>query len=116
MDAAQRKQRARLGGLTTAALGHVNVEPARLAADGRFLRDVLADAALTGHMLSESEALRRAKARRDLFYARLAYLSARARSERSLARRYGATNAATAGARLPTVTCAAEPFDEQSAT
>lgn len=83
MDAVLRQQRARLGGLTTAARGHVNIEPARQAAEARFAKQVIAEAEAAGETLSPLEVARRADAKRRLHFAKLSYASARARRARS---------------------------------
>lgn len=82
-----RRARARLGGLTTAALGHHDTETGRQAAEARFERQVLDAAYAAGETLSPLEVARRAAAARRLFYARLTFQSAKARRERADARR-----------------------------
>lgn len=82
-----RRARARLGGLTTAALGHHNTETGRQAAEARFERQVLDAAYAAGEALSTFEVARRAAAARRLFYARLTFQSAKARRERADTRR-----------------------------
>src|SRR5207245_567786 len=82
-----RTARARLGGLATAAAGHHVTEPGRQAAEARFAREVLEEAATAGENLSEYEVLKRAAAKRRLFYARLSFRSARTRAARAEARR-----------------------------
>lgn len=72
MTPEQRILRARLGGLTTSALGHVNTEPARRAFDARFYAGVPED-------LPAAERDRRAAAARRLHFARLALRSSQAR-------------------------------------
>lgn len=83
----QRQQRARLGGLTTAARGHVNTRPAFEAAQGRFLAEVVAEASAAGETLTADEIARRAFAKRRLFYTRLSYRSAVARRTKARTRR-----------------------------
>jgi hypothetical protein len=80
MTPAERSLRGRLGGLTTAARGHVNTAPAREAFLARFEREV--DPAGT---LSPAERARRADAARRLHMSRLAYRSVRSRSKRKAA-------------------------------
>jgi len=80
MDAAQRQMRARLGGLTTAALGHVNTEPARRAFDQRFLDQVDPEG-----KLPPSERARRAAAARRLHFTKLALRSSIVRGKRKAA-------------------------------
>jgi hypothetical protein len=87
MDDALRSQRARLGGLSTAARGHVNTRPALAAAEGRFQRQVIEQAEAAGEQLAPDELAKRTAAARRLFYARLAYQSAQARRVRAATRR-----------------------------
>ncbi len=91
MDALLRQQRARLGGLSTAARGHVNVETARQAAEARFARQVIAEAEAAGETLTPYEVARRADAARRLFFERLAYSSAKVRRARSRKHRWAAS-------------------------
>jgi hypothetical protein len=70
MSAAQRVMRARMGGLMTSALGHVNTAPARKAFDDRFVDQVDPE-----RKLSFSERTRRAEAARRLYMTRLALRS-----------------------------------------
>jgi hypothetical protein len=81
-----RRQRARLGGLTTAARGTGDTESGRLAFEARFERRVREEAAARSETPSEREIARRADAARRLHFARLAFSSARARSARAAAR------------------------------
>lgn len=67
--------RARLGGLTTSALGHTDTGPARRAFLDRFYAGVPED-------LPAAERDRRAAAARRLHFARLALKSSRARSKK----------------------------------
>ncbi len=97
MDAVLRQQRARLGGLSTAARGHVNVEPARQAAEARFARQVAAEAEANGEALTPQELGRRADATRRLFFARLAFTSAKARRGRSRRYRWAVPVSETSG-------------------
>jgi hypothetical protein len=71
----QRALRSRLGGLSTAARGHVNTAPARAAFASRFYADLPDD-------LAPAERERRAEANKRLYYARLAYKSVRSRSKK----------------------------------
>lgn len=87
MTPEQRRQRARLGGLTTAARGHVNTAPATAASERRFADEVRAEADAAGEVLTEDQVYRRAFSKRKLFYARLAYSSAKARGANARARR-----------------------------
>jgi hypothetical protein len=73
MTPEQRSLRSRLGGLTTAARGHVNTAAARAAFAERFYRDIPTD-------LPQAERDRRAAAARRLHMAQLAFRSSRARS------------------------------------
>ena len=82
-----RKARARIAGLTAAALGRTNTGPATAAAEARYAREVRDEAAARGESLTEAEIARRAAAKRKLFYARLSYASAKARTARSQERR-----------------------------
>jgi hypothetical protein len=82
-----RRARARLGGLTTAALGHHDTETGRLAAEARFERQVRDEAAAAGETLTDYQVARRAAAARRLFYARLTFASAKVRRARADARR-----------------------------
>ena len=75
MTPAERSLRSRLGGLTTAARGHVNTAPARSAFAARFYDSIPED-------VPADERNRRAEAARRLYFARLAYKSARTRSKR----------------------------------
>jgi hypothetical protein len=73
MTPEQRSLRSRLGGLTTAARGHVNTGPARAAFAERFYQGIPTD-------LPQPERDRRAAAARRLYMAQLAFRSSRARS------------------------------------
>ena len=73
MTPAQRALRSRLGGLTTAARGHVNTAPARAAFAARFYAGIPDD-------LPPGERDRRAAAAKRLYFARLAYKSALTRT------------------------------------
>src|SRR4051812_2452367 len=86
MTPEQRQARARIAGLTAAAKGRTNTRPATAAAEARFEREVLAEAEARGETLTQTDVDRRANAKRRLFYARLAYTSAKARSARALER------------------------------
>lgn len=77
MNEAQRRQRARLGGLSTAARGHVNVQPSHDAFLRRFEDEV--DPMRT---LPPEERSRRALAARRLHMSRLALRSSIVRSKR----------------------------------
>ena len=83
MTPEQRKARARIAGLTAAANGRTNVGPALAAAEARYEREVREEAAARGETLSEAQVVRRATAKRRLFFARLSYRSAQVRSARS---------------------------------
>lgn len=76
----ERRQRARLGGLTTAARhdAKAHTEPARKEFLARFEREVDPDGTL-----DPEERRRRATAARKLYFAQLAFKSARARRARS---------------------------------
>ena len=76
----QRQARARIAGLTIHAKGKTNTGPATAAAEARFSREVIEEAAAAGETLTDADIARRAKAKRQLFYARLSYTAARARS------------------------------------
>ena len=76
MTPEQRALRSRLGGLTTAARGHVNTAPARAAFAERFYAGIPAD-------LPQAERDRRAASARRLYMAQLAFRSSRARSKES---------------------------------
>ena len=75
---AQRSLRARLGGLSTAARGHVNTAPARARFAERFYQGIPDD-------LAPSERDRRAAAARRLYFAQLAYRSSLTRGQRKAA-------------------------------
>ena len=77
MSAAQRVMRARMGGLTTAALGHVNTAPARAAFHERFVDQVDPE-----RTLPTSERARRAEAARKLYFTRLAMRSSQVRGKK----------------------------------
>lgn len=77
MNAAQRRQRAKLGGLTTAALGHVNVQPSHDAFLRRFADQVDPDG-----VLAPEERARRALIARRVHMSRLALRSSLARSKK----------------------------------
>lgn len=79
----QRQARARIAGLTCHARGRTNTGPASVAAEARFRRQVLEDAAARGETLTERDIDRRTSAARRLFYARLSYQSAKVRSARA---------------------------------
>jgi hypothetical protein len=83
MTPEQKKARARIAGLTAHAMGRTNVGPAREAAEARYRREVLEEAAARGETLTEEKIIRRAESKRKLFYARLAWSSAKARSTRA---------------------------------
>ena len=83
----QRQARARIAGLTCHARGRTNTGPATAAAEARFRKQVLTEAEERGETLTELEVERRASAARRLFYARLAFQSAKARSERARQRK-----------------------------
>jgi hypothetical protein len=87
MTPEQRRARARIAGLTAHANGRTNTGPATLAAEARFAREVRDDAAARGEEITEAEVDRRATLKRRLFYARLSYASAKARTERARTRR-----------------------------
>lgn len=87
MTPEQRQARARIAGLTAAALGRTNTGPATAAAEARYAREVRAEAAERGETLTEAEIAKRAAAKRKLHFARLSYASAKARSARSAERR-----------------------------
>jgi hypothetical protein len=75
--------RARIAGLACHAKGRTNTGPATAAAEARFARQVIDEAAAQGETLTEADFARRASAARKLFYARLSFESAKARSARS---------------------------------
>jgi hypothetical protein len=79
----QRQARARIAGLTCHAKGRTNTGPATAAAEARFEREVIAEAEAAGESLTADQVSRRAQAKRKLFYARLSFASAKARSARS---------------------------------
>jgi hypothetical protein len=79
----QRQARARIAGLTAAAMGRTNTGPATAAAEARYAREVREEAAARGETITEADVARRAAAKRRLFFARLSYQSAKARSARS---------------------------------
>jgi hypothetical protein len=83
LDSATRL-RARLGGLARAARysGVEVTAAARRAADERFRIQASRDAAARGEEVSEAELDRRARALRRLFYARLAFESAKVRARK----------------------------------
>ena len=83
----QRQTRARIAGLTTHAKGRTNTGPATAAAEARFAREVLEEAAAAGETLTPDQVARRAKAKRSLFYARLSFQAAKARTARGRSRR-----------------------------
>ena len=70
MNAAQRRQRARLGGLTTAARGTVNTKPSHDSFLARFEREVDPDSSL-----APEERAKRALAARKAYMGRLALRS-----------------------------------------
>jgi hypothetical protein len=74
VDPSSRALRSRLGGLTTAARGHVNTEAARAAFASKFYEGL--------DDLPDVERERRAAAARKLHFAKLAYASAQARRRR----------------------------------
>ena len=80
MSAAQRVMRARLGGLMTSALGHVNTAPARAAFHERFVDQVDPE-----RKLPPSEHARRADAARRAHMTRLALASSVVRSKKKAA-------------------------------
>ena len=80
MNEAQRRQRARLGGLTTAALGHVNVQPSHDAFLRRF-----EDQVDPQRVLPHEERAKRALAARKAYMGRLALRSSLTRSKRKAA-------------------------------
>lgn len=75
MNKAERQMRGRIGGLTTAARGHVNTGPAREAMALKFYAGIPDDA-------TPAEREARALAARKLFYARLTLASSLARSRK----------------------------------
>ena len=77
MTPAQKKARARLGGLTAAAMGRSTTVAATAAAEARYEREVREEAAARGETLTDVQITRRAAAKRELFYARLSCKSAR---------------------------------------
>jgi hypothetical protein len=77
MTPSERSLRSRLGGLTTAARGHVNTGPAREAFLAKFEAQVDPDGTL-----GPQERARRAEAARRLHMSRLAYRSVRSRSKK----------------------------------
>src|SRR5262245_26874719 len=79
LSAAQRVLRARAGGLSTAAKGHVVVGPAHKAFQARFYAN-LPDG------LSQAEQDKRAAAARRLYFTRLALKSSVVRSEKKAGR------------------------------
>ena len=79
----QRKARARIAGLTCHARGRTNTVPATAAAEARFAREVLEEAAAAGESLTDADIARRAAAKRKLFFARLSYASAKARTAKA---------------------------------
>lgn len=83
MTPEQRRRRARIAGLTAAALGRTNTGPAKEAAEARFEAEVRQEAAARGETLTEDQVQRRASAKRRLFFARLSDASAKARSARA---------------------------------
>jgi hypothetical protein len=89
MTPEQRNARARIAGLTAAANGRTNTRPATEAAEARFEREVLAEAEAAGESLTADQIARRTRARRRLFFARLAFASAKARSAWARARHSG---------------------------
>ena len=89
MTPEQRQARARIAGLTSAAMGRTNTAPALAAAEARYEREVREEAAARGETITEAQVARRAAAKRRLFFARLSYRSAQVRSARSNARHGG---------------------------
>jgi hypothetical protein len=79
---ALRSQRARIAAAARDRRGLANTAPARAAAQQRFAKLVLAEAAAAGETLTEAELVKRAAAARREFYARLAYAGVRARTAR----------------------------------
>jgi hypothetical protein len=77
VNAAQRKIRARMGGLATRAAGHVNVQPSHDAFLRRFEDQVDPD-----RILPHDERARRALAARKVHMGRLALRSSLSRSKR----------------------------------
>lgn len=84
--------------MATAARGHVNIEPARQAAEARFVAQVIRDAEANGETLTPEQLGKRADAARRLFFARLAFTSAKARRARSRKYRWAAPVSETSGA------------------
>lgn len=68
-------------------MGRTNTGPASIAAEARYEREVRKEAAERGEDITEAEVARRAALKRKLFYAKLAYASAKARSARSRGRK-----------------------------
>jgi hypothetical protein len=64
-------------------MGRTNTGPATAAAEARFAREARQEASARGETLSEAEVARLAAIKRKLFYARLSYASAKARSARA---------------------------------
>jgi hypothetical protein len=64
-------------------MGRTNTGPAMAAAEARYAREVVEEAAARGETLTEAEVARRAAIKRKLFYARLTYASAKARTARA---------------------------------
>jgi hypothetical protein len=83
----QRTARARIAALSVHSRGRTNTRPATVAAEARFLREVIEEAAAAGESLSDADIARRAKAKRSLLFAKLSYASAKARTARARERR-----------------------------
>jgi hypothetical protein len=84
LSATQRKQRATIAAYARAARydGPSVTKAARAAGDQRFITQAAAEAAERGERISEQELQRRALALRKLFYARMAFRSAKARAKK----------------------------------
>lgn len=82
-----RRQRARIAILSRYSRSAPDTTAATAAAEARFAKQVRQEAAAAGEALTDAEVARRAAYRRELFYTRLAYKSAKARSERAAQRR-----------------------------
>jgi hypothetical protein len=87
MTPEQRRARARIAGLTAHANGSTNTAPASAAAEARYTREVRDEAVARGETISGAEVERRAAIKRKLFYARLTWERARARTARARSRR-----------------------------
>jgi hypothetical protein len=83
LTAAERSQRARIAALTLHASGGTNVAAAHAAAEARFYRQAETEAAARGEELTEQQLARRAGQLKRLYFARLAFSSAKARRARS---------------------------------